>query len=220
VTAPRRFADRADAGRRLGARLADRPRPGALVLGLPRGGVVVAAGVARALGAPLDVVVVAKLRAPGRPELAMGAVAAAGDAVRTVRVEQVLAELHVPEEELRRVRDAAVAGLRGRAAALRGDRPAPVLAGRPVVLVDDGMATGATVRAAVAAARAGSPASVTVAVPVGAGEPLAALRREVDEVVCLLEPARFRSVDQVYDDFEQTTDDEVRAALAAAAGPG
>jgi predicted phosphoribosyltransferase len=220
VTAGGRFADRADAGRQLGARLGALPRPGTLVLGLPRGGVVVAAGVAAALGAPLDLLVVAKLRAPGRPELAMGAVAAVAGAVATVRVEEVVAGAGVADDVFARSRDAAVAGLRRREADLRGGRPGPELAGRPLVLVDDGLATGATVRAAVAAARACRPAVLAVAVPVGAAEPLAALCREVDEVVCLLQPERFRSVDQVYDDFAQTSDAEVRAALAAAAPGG
>jgi putative phosphoribosyl transferase len=216
VTAGGRFADRADAGRQLGARLADRPRPGALVLGLPRGGVVVAAEVARALDAPLDLLVVAKLRLPGLPELAMGAVAAVAGAVGAVRVEEVLAGAGVPDAEFDRARDAAVAGLPRRAAALRGNRPEPVLADRPLVLVDDGLATGATVRAAVAAARAHGPAALTVAVPVGAPGPLAAVRREVDELVCLRHPDAFRFVDQFYDDFAQTSDAEVRAALRAA----
>ena len=155
------------------------------MLGLPRGGVPVAAGVARALGAPLDVLVVAKLRVPGCPELAMGAVAAVAGAVGAVRVEEVVAPPASPEDVLARARDEAVAGLRRRAAALRGDRPGPVLAGRPVVLVDDGLATGATVRAAVAAARSHAPSTLTVAVPVGAPGALAAVRREVDELVCL-----------------------------------
>jgi putative phosphoribosyl transferase len=221
VTPGDRFADRADAGRRLGARLAERPRPGALVLGLPRGGVLVAAEVARALGAPLDLLVVAKLRLPGHPELAMGAVAAvagggSGAPVATVRVEQVLAAAGVAEEVFARARDAAAAGLPGRAAAWRGDRRPPVLAGRPLVLVDDGVATGATLRAAVGAARAQGPATLAVAVPVGSVAALAALEREVDELVCLTRPEMFRSVDQVYADFSETTDAEVRAALAAA----
>jgi predicted phosphoribosyltransferase len=186
------------------------------VLGLPRGGVVVAAGVAAALDAPLDLLVVAKLRVPGNPELAMGAVAAVAGTVRSVRVPRVLEAARVPEEVLARARDAAVATLRQREAALRGDRPACALAGRPVVLVDDGLATGATLRAAVAAARAVHPASLTVAVPVGAPGPLAELRAEVDEVVSLLQPEGFRSVGQAYGDFAETSDAEVRVALAAA----
>jgi putative phosphoribosyl transferase len=215
-----RFADRADAGRQLGTRLAERPRPGALVLGLPRGGVPVAAQVARALGAPLDLLVVAKLRVPGRPELAMGAVAAVpgGERVEEVRVEEVLVAAGIPGAVLARARDEAAAGLRRRAADLRGDRPGPVLTGRSVVLVDDGLATGATVRAAAAAARAQHPRTVTVAVPVGAPGALAAVEGEVDELVCLLRPARFRFVEQFYDDFAETSDADVRSALAAADG--
>jgi predicted phosphoribosyltransferase len=209
----RPFADRADAGRQLGARLAERPRPGAVVLGLPRGGVVVGAGVAAALGAPLDLLAVRKIGFPGRPELAMGAVAAVAGAVETVRVEDVLATSPVPGAVFDRAREAEVAELRRREAAYRGDRPALELRGRPVVLVDDGLATGATMRAAVAAARGCAPAALTVAVPVGAPRPLAALRAEVEEVVALLEPASFRSVDQAYDDFSATADAEVRAAL-------
>jgi predicted phosphoribosyltransferase len=219
VTADGRFADRADAGRQLGTRLADRPRPGALVLGLPRGGVLVAAEVARALGAPLDVLVVAKLRLPGRPELAMGAVSAVAGAVGAVRVEEVVADAGVPEDVLAHARDEAVAGLHRRAAVLRGDRPEPLLAGRPVVVVYDGRATGATVRAAVAAARAHAPSTLTVAVPVGAPGALVAVRQEVDELVCLRQPAAFRFVAQFYDDFRQTSDAEVRAALAAGDPP-
>jgi predicted phosphoribosyltransferase len=176
---------------------------------------VVAAGVAAALAAPLDVLVVRKLRCPGRPELAMGALAAAGGVLETVRVEQVLAQAGVSDAEFARVRTQEAAALRRREAALRGDRPPRPLSSRPVVVVDDGLATGATVRAAVAAARSQDPASVTVAVPVGAAEPLARLREEADEVVCLVSPVPFRSVDQVYGDFSETTDGEVRAALPA-----
>jgi putative phosphoribosyl transferase len=215
----RRFADRADAGRQLGARLAERPRPGAVVLGLPRGGVVVAAGVAAALGAPLDLLAVRKIGCPGRAELAMGAVAAVAGVVETVRVEEVLAASPVREEVFGRVREVEVAELRRREAAYRGDRPPLELRGRPVVLVDDGMATGATMRAAVAAARGRAPAALTVAVPVGASRPLARLRAEVEEVVALLEPADFRSVDQAYDDFSPTADAEVRAAMRGGPPP-
>lgn len=212
----RPFADRADAGRQLGARLAERPRPGAVVLGLPRGGVVVAAGVAAALGAPLDLLAVRKIGFPGRAELAMGAVASVAGVVETVRVEEVLAASPVPEEVFDRAREAEVAELRRRESAYRGERPPQELRGRAVVLVDDGLATGATMRAAVAAARGCAPAALTVAVPVGAPGPLAELRAEVDEVVCLQQPEGFRSVGQAYGDFAETSDAEVRAALAAA----
>jgi predicted phosphoribosyltransferase len=216
------FADRAQAGRALGAELAARATPvpdaDVVVLGLPRGGVVVAAGVAAALGAPLDVVPVRKLGLPGQPELAMGAIAAAGDAVETVRTEAVLARVEVAPEEFLAVRGRELTELRRREAAYRGDRPPVPLAGRTVVLVDDGLATGATMRAAVAAVRRAAPARVVVAVPVGSPATCAALRRDVDEVICLWAPVRFAAVGQGYDDFRPTDDDEVRAALATAAG--
>ncbi|MGY1607446.1 phosphoribosyltransferase [Geodermatophilus sp. SYSU D00700] len=215
------FADRRDAGRRLGARLADPARdaavplgPDALVLGLPRGGVLVAAEVAAALGAELDVVAVRKLGVPRRPELAMGAIAAVGDAVESVGVEAVLARVDVDGEAAAEVHRAELAELHRRRSAYRGDRPPPVLTGRTVVLVDDGLATGATMRAALAAVRGAGAAAVVVAVPVG--PPALCAELEADEVVCLVTPQPFGAVGRWYDDFGQTTDDEVRAALGQA----
>ncbi|PRY52095.1 putative phosphoribosyltransferase [Geodermatophilus tzadiensis] len=219
--ADRRFPDRRDAGRQLAALLTDPARaaavplgPGVLVLGLPRGGVLVAAEVAAALGAELDVVAVRKLGLPGHPELAMGALAAVGDTVESVRSEVVLARHAVDDDAAAEVRRAELAELRRRQVAYRGDRPPPRLAGRTVVLVDDGLATGSTVRAALAAVRRAGPAAVVVAVPVGSPEVCAAL--DADEVVCPLTPVPFGAVGRYYDDFGQTTDDEVRAALARA----
>jgi predicted phosphoribosyltransferase len=213
------FTDRRDAGRQLAARLTDPARtpavplgPDALVLGLPRGGVLVAAEVAAALGAELDVVAVRKLGVPGRPELAMGAVAAVGDAVETVGVEAVLARVDVDEDAAAVVRRAELAELQRRREAYRGDRPPPALAGRTVVLVDDGLATGATMRAAMAAVRRAGAAAVVVAVPVG--PPALCAELEADEVVCPVTPQPFGAVGRWYADFGQTTDDEVRAALA------
>jgi putative phosphoribosyl transferase len=208
-----RFADRHEAGRALGDRLAERPRDGAVVLGLPRGGVVVAAEVAAVLHLPLDVLVVRKLGVPRQPELAMGAVATAGDAVETVRLGDVVAGAHVTGEVFEQVRQVQVRELLRRQAALRAGRPAPPLRGRPVLLVDDGLATGATMRAAVAAVRAAGVAAVTVAVPVGSPRAAEGLRPAVDELVCLRCPRWFRSVGQLYRDFAETGDDEVRAAL-------
>ncbi|MBM7806046.1 putative phosphoribosyltransferase [Geodermatophilus bullaregiensis] len=215
----RPFADRRDAGRLLAARLTDPARaaavplgPHALVLGLPRGGVVVAAEVAAALGAVLDVVAVRKLGLPGRPELAMGALAAVGDTVASVRSEAVLASVTVDAAAADEVRRAELTELRRRQRAYRGDRPPPALTGRTVVLVDDGLATGSTVRAALTAVRAARPAAVVVAVPVGAVDACATL--DADEVVCLLTPSPFGAVGRYYDDFGETTDDEVRAALS------
>ncbi|MGY1707486.1 phosphoribosyltransferase [Geodermatophilus sp. SYSU D00697] len=208
------FADRTAAGRALAARLVDSATPDLVVLGLPRGGVVVAAEVARALGATLDIVAVRKLGVPWRPELAMGAVAAIGEEVETVREERVLSRVDVDDEAFSRAREREVAELRRREAAWRGDRPATPLAGRPVVVVDDGLATGSTMRAAVAAARRQGPARLTVAVPVASPFACQRIATEVDEVVCLWAPASFAAVGQGYDDFRATTDDEVREALA------
>jgi predicted phosphoribosyltransferase len=210
----RRFADRRDAGRALAAVLRDDAQRGdPVVLGLPRGGVVVAAEVAAVLGAPLDVVLVRKLGLPDQPELAMGAIAAAGDAVETVRT---VVAARVDEAAFDEVHARELAELRRRERAYRaGHEPVP-LGGRDVLLVDDGLATGATMRAAVAAVRRQAPASVTVAVPVGSPRVRADLRPEVDRVVCLETPAAFRAVGQAYRDFTPTDDAEVVAALDGA----
>jgi putative phosphoribosyl transferase len=209
------FADRRDAGRALGAALRDRITGNATVLGLPRGGVVVAAEVAAALGAPLDVLVVRKLGLPWQPELAMGAIAAVGDDVETVRVPAVLSRVAVDEATFDDVRQQELAELRRREQEYRGGRPAAELSGRTVVLVDDGLATGATMRAAVAAVQRRRPAAVVVAVPVGSAATCADLAGEVDDVVCLSTPGHFRAVGQAYVDFAPTSDDAVRAALSA-----
>src|SRR3954454_17252165 len=215
----RPFADRRDAGRALGAALVERlgEAPAVVVLGLPRGGVVVAAEVAAALGAPLDVVAVRKLGLPWQPELAMGAIAAAGDAVEAVRTEQVLARADVDPESFEAVRRRELTELRRREQAYRGIRPPVPLTGRTVVVVDDGLATGATMRAAVAAVRRSHPARVLVAVPVGSPNTCKALATAVDDVVCLWAPASFSAVGQGYDEFGATSDDEVREALATGA---
>ncbi|WNV73732.1 phosphoribosyltransferase family protein [Geodermatophilus sp. DSM 44513] len=218
MSAPPPFADRTAAGRALAARLAGHAAPDLLVLGLPRGGVVVAAEVARALGAALDLVVVRKVAAPGRPELAMGAIAAVDGEVETVREERVLGRADVDGAAFDGVRERELAELRRREAAYRQGRPAAFPAGRPVLLVDDGLATGSTMRAAVAAVRRQGPARVTVAAPVGAPSACARLAAEVDDVVCLWTPTPFRAVGQGYADFRATTDDEVRAALARSPG--
>lgn len=211
------FRDRHDAGRRLADALARRaPLHARVILALPRGGVPVGWEVARALGAPLDVMVVRKLGVPGHEELAMGAIASGGIRVVSDEVVQalaiparVLADTAVMEEDelLRRER------------AFRGDRPATRLAGCTVVLVDDGLATGSTMLAAVAAARAASAARVVVAVPVAPRETCRMLSEHADEVLCLSTPARFRAVGDWYDDFSQVDDDEVRRLLGMGAEP-
>jgi putative phosphoribosyl transferase len=212
----KRFADRRAAGRALGERLAGALPDGhdAVVLGLPRGGVVVAAEVAAALGTALDVLVVRKLGLPWQPELAMGAIAAVAGAVETVRVESVVRAAHVDDETFERVRERELAELRRREESYRGDRPPVELRGRSVVIVDDGLATGATMRAAVVAARRQAPARITVAVPIGSPAACASIADDVDEVVCLIAPSSFRAVGQGYADFAATSDAEVRSALA------
>jgi putative phosphoribosyl transferase len=206
-----RFRDREQAGRVLAEALREYAgRPDVIVLGLPRGGVPVAAEVARELGAPLDVFVVRKLGVPGHPELAMGAIGSGG--VRVLN-ESVVRPLGIPERVIDRVTAEEQRELERRERLFRGDRPAPDLKGRIVILVDDGLATGSTMRAAVEALRKLGPARIVVAVPVGAPETCEEFRHEVDDVVCAFTPNYFEAVGRWYEKFEQTTDDEVRAAL-------
>ncbi len=205
------YADRAEAGRALAERLArEGPYADPVVLGLPRGGVPVAAPVAAALGAPLDVAVVRKLGAPGQPELAVGAVGPGG--VRVLNGDVVRA-LRVDERALEAVTDREREEVARRELAYRGDRCAVDLRGRTAVLVDDGLATGATMLAAVRLAQAAGAQRVVVAVPVGAAASCARLAAAADDVLCLHRPNPFGSVGRHYRDFAQTTDDEVRALL-------
>ncbi|MDM0083836.1 phosphoribosyltransferase [Variovorax sp. J31P179] len=205
------FKDRRDAGRALAKALeAWRGRPGVLVLALPRGGVPVAWEVARALGAPLDVLVVRKLGFPGQEEYAMGAIAPGG--VRVMG--EADAGWPVSARELEAVVAREQAELVRREQRYRGGRPPLDLAGRVLILVDDGLATGATMRAAVQAARAGNPKQVIVAVPVASTEAVQSLSALADEVVCLFTPEHFRAVGLWYQDFTQTSDEEVDRLLA------
>ncbi|MCL6648859.1 MAG: phosphoribosyltransferase [Chloroflexi bacterium] len=209
-----RFADRFDAGRRLAARLKHYAgRPDVLVLALPRGGVAVGYEVARALRLPLDVFLVRKLGVPGHEELAMGAVASGGMRVLN---EDVISMLHIPPAVIERVATAELRELERREALYRAGRPPLNLAGRTVILVDDGLATGSTMRAAVLAARQQQPAAVVMAVPVAAPEVCAAFRNLADEVVCLETPPVLYAVGMWYRDFRQLTDAEVRDLLARA----
>ena len=204
------FRDRRDAGEALAKRLEAHRGTHALVLGLPRGGVPVAAQVARALDADLDIVVSRKLGSPVSAELAFGAVTANGGRFLN---EDVLRMLNVSEEYVTAVTETQQAEARRRETLFRGSRPAPVVAGRTVILVDDGLATGATMRAAVRSVRQQQPQRVVVAVPVGSPEACAALRGEADEVVCLYEPRHFGAVGCYYEDFTQTQDSDVQTLL-------
>ncbi|HVK13747.1 MAG TPA: phosphoribosyltransferase [Gemmataceae bacterium] len=206
------FRDRSHAGRVLAGLLAGYAgRPDVVVLALPRGGVPVGSEVARALAAPLDVFVVRKLGVPGREELAMGAVAAGGVLVVN---EEVVRRLDIPADVIDEVAAEERQELDRRAEAYRDGRPAPDLRDKTVILVDDGLATGSTMRAAVAAVRQLGPACVVVAVPVGAAETCAEFRAVADDAVCAVTPEPFFAVGSWYQDFAQTTDEEVRELLA------
>jgi predicted phosphoribosyltransferase len=206
------FRDRREAGRALADRLAHyHGRPNLLVLALPRGGVAVGFEVARALHAPLDVFVVRKLGFPGHEEYAMGAIASGG-----VRVMNPVAGLEVSPDELAAVVAREQDELVRREHLYRGDRPPVSVRGRDVIVVDDGLATGSTMRAAVQAIRQQHPARLTVAVPVGAPGTCSELSAEADEVVCAAMPHPFRAVGLWYEDFPQATDDEVHDLLEEA----
>jgi putative phosphoribosyl transferase len=212
-----RFRDRFHAGRRLAAALAPYAgRPNLLVLALPRGGVPVGYEVARALNAPLDVMLVRKLGVPGHEELAMGAIASGGIRVLS---DDIVNALGIPERVIATVAANEEQELERRERAYRDDRPPPKIAGRTVILVDDGLATGSTMRAAAAALRSQHPERLIVAVPVAPPETCDSLRTEVDDVVCALAPEPFFAVGNWYDDFSQTSDHEVRELLHAARAP-
>jgi predicted phosphoribosyltransferase len=209
------FRDRTDAGRQLAAKLgAYAGRPDVLVLALPRGGVPVACEVARALDAPLDVFLVRKLGLPGQEELAMGAVASGG--VRVIN-DEVVQGLAIPDWMIDEVAHHEEQELRRREQLYRDDHPPPDVRGRTVILVDDGLATGSTMRAAVAALRRQGPARIVVAVPVGASQTCAEFQEEADEAVCARMPENFHAVGMWYVDFSQTTDEEVQYLLKNAA---
>ena len=209
------FPDRGEAGRVLGLKLSKfAGRDDVIVLGLPRGGVPVAYEVARALRVPLDVFIVRKLGVPGFEELAAGAIASGG--VRVLN-EDVMRALPNADEIIEAVTQRETAELERREREYRDGRPAPELHGKAVILIDDGLATGATMRAAVKALRQRGAAKIVVAVPVGPPDTCKEFEDEADEVVCASAPEFFQAVGQYYDDFSQTSDDEVRQLLAKAA---
>jgi putative phosphoribosyl transferase len=190
-----------------------RDQPDILVLALPRGGVPVAFEVAQALHAPLDLFLVRKLGVPGHEELAMGAVATGG--VRVVN-DEVVRALQISDEEIRAVTAAELQELERRQQAYRGKRPAPQIRNHTVILVDDGLATGATMYATIVALRQQQPRRIVIAVPTAAPETCDEFRHEVDEIVCAITPDPFYAVGLSYEDFSQTTDEEVRHLLARA----
>lgn len=218
ITQPRtvrRFRDRYDAGRQLAERLkAYANRPDVIVLALPRGGVPVGYEVAAALHVPLDLMLVRKLGVPGHEELAMGAIASGG--VRVLNAETIRLA-RIPPAVLERVAASEQRELERRERLYRGDRPLPDVRGTVVILVDDGLATGSTMLAAAHALRNQGAGRIVVAVPVAARETCDAFRDVVDEMVCALTPEPFYAVGLWYDEFEQTSDDEVRELLARAA---
>ena len=210
----RAFPNRAEAGRLLAEKLENyASRSDVVVLGLPRGGVPVAYEVAQRLGAPLDVFVVRKLGVPGFEELAAGAIASGG--VRVLN-EDVVRALPNADQLIESVTEKETVELERREQTYRDGRPAPELRDRVVILVDDGLATGATMRAAVAALRQRGVAKIVVAAPVGAPDTCRELEQEADETICAIAPEFFQAVGQYYEDFSQTSDEEVRELLARA----
>jgi putative phosphoribosyl transferase len=208
------FRDRAEAGRALARVLSHYAgRDDVIVLALPRGGVPVAAEVAKELGAPLDVFLVRKLGVPGHEELAMGAIASGGVLVLD---DGVLRWLGISEEQVQRALTRELDELRRREAAYRNGRPLPDLKGKTVILVDDGLATGASMQAAARAVRRHQPARIVIAVPVASRATCDQFRDDVDEVVCAVTPEPFYAVGNWYEDFSQTSDEEVRELLERA----
>lgn len=208
------YRDRTEAGKYLAAELAHYAnRDDVLVLALPRGGVPVAFEVANALNAPLDIFLVRKLGIPGHEELAMGAIATGG--VRVLN-DDVVEYLLIPSSVIDSVAEDELRELERRERAYRGNRPEPDVRTKTVILVDDGLATGSTMRAAAAALRRQNPARIVVAVPVSAPETCDEYRMGVDEIICAATPKRFQGVGKWYEDFSQTTDEEVRNLLEQA----
>ena len=210
MTSPRRFDDRTDAGERLGEALRDRDVDADIVLAIPRGGLPVGRAVADALGVPLDIVVASKIGAPGNPEYAIGAVAADGTVWRN---ERAFERGGVDEEYFQREREREAEKARQKAERYRSGRSEPDLSGKTVAVVDDGIATGSTVRACLAMLAATDAERIVLAVPVGPPETIAELREAVDDVVCLRTPSSFGGVGRFYDRFDQVSDADAMSYL-------
>jgi predicted phosphoribosyltransferase len=209
------FNDRTDAGRRLAKRLSEYAnRPDVLILALPRGGVPVAFEVAKALNVKMDVFIVRKLGVPGNEELAMGAIAS--DNIRVLN-EDIVRSFQIPQKVINEVAANELRELERRERLYRGNRPKPNISGSTVILVDDGLATGATMRAAAAAVKTKNPDQVVIAVPVAAPDTCSDFRNEVDKIICFATPEPFYGVGAWYEDFSQTTDKEVCDLLDRAA---
>lgn len=210
------FRDRSDAGQYLATKLLQyKDREDVLVLALPRGGVPVAFEVAQVLQVPMDIFLVRKLGVPGHEELAMGAIATGG--VRVLN-EDTVNYLGIPPDVIDSITEMELKELKRREIAFRGNRPEPNVKGKTVILIDDGLATGSTIRAAAQALRGQDPARIIVAVPVSAPQTCDEYRMGVDEIVCAVTPKRFLGVGRWYHDFSQTTDEEVRDLLELARG--
>jgi len=210
-----RFRNRAEAGSLLAQKLERyKDMAGVLVLGLPRGGVPVANAVAVALNAPLDMILVRKLGVPGQEELAMGAIASNGIQILN---DPIIQYMGIPESEVEAVIKRETQELRRREREYRGVRPSVEIPGKTVIVVDDGLATGSTMKAAIAALRSQNPARIVVAVPTASPETCQELKSTADEIVCAITPEPFYAVGFSYEDFEQTTDSEVRALIQTAA---
>lgn len=213
------FTDRVEAGRQLAKALADYKDRKPVVLALPRGGVPVAAEIAAALEAPLDLVLVRKIGVPSQPELAMGAVVDGATPV-TVRNQDIISLVGISDQEFAAVRDEQLAEIERRRKTYLGNRERPALAGQTAIIVDDGIATGATIRAALQATRAHKPAKLVLAVPVAPTDTLRKLRGEADDIVCLEDYESFGAIGLFYSDFRQISDSEVIALLSRHADKG
>lgn len=207
------FLDRVDAGVQLAQALKREPVPEPVVLALPRGGVPVAAEIARALKAPLDLVMVRKLGTPGQPELAMGAVARCGNATDTILNEDIVCELAIPEQVINAAKQRELGVIAERERRYLGGRKRAPVADRTAVIVDDGVATGATTIAALRAVRRLNPKRIILAIPVAPPHTVARLKREADSVLCLLQPHPFGAISLFYNRFPQLSDQQVIALL-------